>query len=71
MTFSWVNVDNFPEEEFFLILVLSEGFLEEKEFFDFELLKLLLEILWLSDFERLEAVTENVFFFFSVNSNHF
>lgn len=71
MTFPWVNVDNFPEEEFFLILVLSEGFLEEKEFFDFELLKLLLEILWLSDFERLEAVTENVFFFFSVNSNHF
>lgn len=64
-------MDNFPEEEFFLILVLSEGFLEEKEFFDFELLKLLLEILWLSDFERLEAVTENVFFFFSVNSNHF
>ena len=71
MTFSWVNVDNFPEEEFFLILVLSEGFLEEKEFFDFELLRLWLEILWLSDFERLEAVTENVFFFFSVNSNHF
>lgn len=71
MTFPWVNVDNFREEEFFLILVLSEGFLEEKEFFDFELLKLLLEILWLSDFERLEAVTENVFFFFSVNSNHF
>ena len=65
MTFPWVNVDNFPEEEFFLILVLSEGFLEEKEFFDFELLKLLLEILWLSDFERLEAVTEKVFFFFS------
>lgn len=64
-------MDNFREEEFFLILVLSEGFLEEKEFFDFELLKLLLEILWLSDFERLEAVTENVFFFFSVNSNHF
>lgn len=64
-------MDNFPEEEFFLILVLSEGFLEEKEFFDFELLRLLLEILWLSDFERLEAVTENVFFFFPVNSNHF
>ena len=64
-------MDNFPEEEFFLILVLSEGFLEEKEFFDFELLRLWLEILWLSDFERLEAVTENVFFFFSVNSNHF
>jgi len=57
----WIT---FEKKKFFLILVLSEGFLEEKEFFDFELLKLLLEILWLSDFERLEAVTENVFFVF-------